>query len=184
MNRRAVIEEWGNIFIAVGLSVITLFVFSIFVSSDTVKKEKDIVEKDAQLQRETTLINYLRTPIAKTDFVANKRLEKEIIFPPKKKELESILTEAVANNLTIADFFTRMSFNTGYRDLIALITKNDNEFSKHAITATPNPPHQKQVLILTAGRGCGESRRTSVAYLPYNETLVSISMVLCKGATT
>jgi len=178
MNKRAVIEEWGNIFIAVGISVITLFVFGIFVSSDAVKKEKEIVEKDAQLQRENTLLNYLRTPVSQTDFVASGALSNENIFPLVKADIEKTQNYAIENNLRVADLFTLMASNEAYQRLLEFITRNDKEFSKHRITVL-RP--EKGILFLTAGKGCAEVSKTSTAYLPYNNTVVNIIMIACKG---
>lgn len=158
MNKRAVIEDWGNMVVAIVFSILILWFFWGYVAGDTVKKSKDVQDRDEQLIRERFLINYLRTPVSQTELVV-KNL-------PISDQTKPALEYAIKNNLTIADVLRLIPTNILFEDVVLRVTYHDNDLSKNQIVADMSQfnPGWKDHLLSKGRSGC--SGKTSVASIP------------------
>ena len=170
MDKKAVVADWADVVWAVIVVIVTLFLFGTFTRSEATKIDIEVKEVDLQIERETILMNYLRTPVAETDFVT-----KNLTVPQKIKDQ---LDYAVKNKLTIADLFTLIDSDRRYTELIETITFNDKDFSKHEIVVDLSKISEYQKSLLLSHRRC--TGKTSVAYIPVkNKQPIPVFIKLC-----
>ena len=151
--------HWFDVMWFVVLATIMLVLFGTFTESNEIKIDNTIEKTDLQLEGETILLNYLRTPITKTDFIT-----KDITYSP---QLEIARTYALENDLTIADLFVLIDSDIVYEDLVKRITFHDEDFSKYEIAVDISGLsvlYKEKDYILLSKKRC--SGKTSVTYIP------------------
>lgn len=169
MNKKAVVEDWGDVMWTFLVVVVVLFVFYFFTGSENTKIEKALENVDNQLERETALMNYLRTPVATEDFT-----DRSGWFSGNSDKLKAFTTQFSNSDLTIADLFRLIETDKDYISLIGLITSNDDYFSKQKIDVSSEFGSKQ----LTSVYYC--TGKSSIAYIPSrSQKPITVTMVMC-----
>lgn len=128
MNKKAFLDDWGDLAWFTLVIVFVLGIFFIFTKLNSTAIDKAVQNKDIQIQREDFLIDYLKTPIRQTQFATKKD---SLIYDAHQRELASNL---LINDLTIGDVFALIETDKpAYVNILGQISLSEPSFVSHNV---------------------------------------------------
>lgn len=174
MDKKAVFDDFTDVVITVLVVIAILFVFNLYVAERETKVRTLLEGFNFDMQRDSFLLNYLRTPISETDFAKTR-------YPKLEAEEKEFAKQAIETNMKISDLYSFLSMKDigvevdNNMELLRQISLNDEFLVKQTIFI--ELPNRKQITIYD---GCGEGE-TSVINIPNaNGEQVSVFLRMCK----
>ena len=174
MNKKGVIDDWADVMWTVAVVGVVLFLLLTFAGSEENRIKAANKDRDLQIDRDGVLLNYLRTPVANTNFVSAR-----FIKTISQDKLNSMANFAAQNNMNIADLFILIASDRDYVTLIQTITENDEFYSKQKITADLSEYFENQDQFRISEPKC--DGKTSTVHIPVEgKETIMVRITICK----
>ena len=182
MDKRGIFDDWADVTFSVLLVGIIFLSLFIFIRAENENINAAAISKDKQLRSDTMLLNFLRTPVSKSNpypkFDAPYNNDKNY-----RTIIDNLINYSVSNNLIVSDLFRMIESNKAYLQIIISIARNDEYLSKQAtITADITPvfytsTYTVGTVDIIRNPCLGE---VSTAYIPVQDkNPISVAMIAC-----